>query len=97
MRNIEMGAGDARRAIEKQVEVQRTRGVAIGPLAAWCGLEGLQRTQPRIRSELCAALDFCVLDGRRRSDIALFVTEAASNAVRHAYGLPQEHQAENEP
>lgn len=40
---------------------------------------------PRIRRELGAVLGSCALDARRRSDIALFVTEAASNAVRHAY------------
>ena len=41
---------------------------------------------PRIRTEVAAALVFCVPEGQRRSDIALFVTEAASNVVRHAYG-----------
>jgi anti-sigma regulatory factor (Ser/Thr protein kinase) len=40
---------------------------------------------PRIRSELGAVLEFCALDAGRRSDIGLFVTEAAANVVRHAY------------
>jgi anti-sigma regulatory factor (Ser/Thr protein kinase) len=40
---------------------------------------------PRIRRELGAVLVSCALDAQRRGDIALFVTEAAANAVRHAY------------
>ena len=40
---------------------------------------------PRIRRELGAALVPCAMDARRRTDIELFVTEAAANSVRHAY------------
>jgi anti-sigma regulatory factor (Ser/Thr protein kinase) len=48
-------------------------------------LPAVAGTVPRIRRELGAVLVSCDLDARRRGDIALFVTEAASNAVRHAY------------
>jgi anti-sigma regulatory factor (Ser/Thr protein kinase) len=48
-------------------------------------LPAVAGTVPRIRRELDAVLVSCALDARRRGDIALFVTEAASNAVRHAY------------
>jgi anti-sigma regulatory factor (Ser/Thr protein kinase) len=40
---------------------------------------------PRIRRELGAVLARCALDAARRFDVELFVTEAAANAVRHAY------------
>jgi anti-sigma regulatory factor (Ser/Thr protein kinase) len=48
-------------------------------------LPAVAGTVPRIRRELGAVLVPCALDARRRGDIALFLTEAASNAVRHAY------------
>lgn len=50
-------------------------------------LPAIAGSVPRIRHELESALLFCALDAGRRSDIGLFVTEAASNAVRHAYAV----------
>jgi len=48
-------------------------------------LPAVPRSIPRIRNELGVVLAFCALDAQRRSDIALFVTEAVANTVQHAY------------
>ena len=64
--------GGHRRAREYGRDVADRRDTGQGP-------DG-----PGLR-ELGAALGWCARGAERRSDIALFVTEAASNAVRHAY------------
>ena len=48
-------------------------------------LPAAPRTVSMVRNELSAALAEARVDATRRYDIALVMTEAAGNAVRHAY------------